>query len=95
MPFWQMLKAGSDAFQAIEQPPRVAICARRYIFNPVVDGDLDPGGPCPASVESATVSAATPPSRTASTTAAPIKTGAVAYHGDETQQISASLRGLY
>ena len=42
MPFWQMLKAGSDAFLTVEQPPRVAVCDRRYVFNPVIGGDLDP-----------------------------------------------------
>jgi murein L,D-transpeptidase YafK len=33
-PFWQMLKQGSDVFTATGQPPKVAVCDRRYVFNP-------------------------------------------------------------
>jgi murein L,D-transpeptidase YafK len=50
MPFWQMLKAGSDAFMATEQPPRVAVCDRRYV-SPMIDGDLDASAPCPAGIK--------------------------------------------
>jgi murein L,D-transpeptidase YafK len=95
MPFWQMLKAGSDAFLTVEQPPRVAVCDRRYVFNPVVGGDLDPGAPCPAGIDSPTVAEAIQPARTASVIAAPMNTGAVAYHANDGQHINASLRGLY
>jgi len=95
MPFWQMLKAGSDAFLTVEQPPRVAVCDRRYVFNPVVGADLDPSAPCPAGIDSPTVAEAIQPARTASVIAAPMNTGAVAYHANDGQQISASLRGLY
>ena len=102
MPFWQMLKAGSDAFSATEQPPRVAVCDRRYVFNPVIGDDLDPialdpSAPCPVGIDAPAVAAATPPTRTA----APITTGAtaaVAYHVTDGQQINGqqiSLRGLY
>ena len=29
------------------QPPMVAVCDRRYVFNPLaVNSDLDPSGPC-------------------------------------------------
>jgi murein L,D-transpeptidase YafK len=92
MPFWQMLKAGSDAFSTVEQPPRVAVCDRRYVFNPSVAADPDPSAPCPAGIDSPMVAAATQPSRTASVAAAPMNTGAVAYHGNDGQP---SLRGLY
>jgi murein L,D-transpeptidase YafK len=95
MPFWQMLKAGSDAFSTVEQPPRVAVCDRRYVFNPGVAADLDPSAPCPAGIDSPTVAAAIQPARTASVIAAPMNTGAVTYHGNDGPQISASLRGLY
>jgi murein L,D-transpeptidase YafK len=100
MPFWQMLKAGSDAFLTVEQPPRVAVCDRRYVFNPVVGGDLDPSAldpsaPCPAGIDPPVVAAAIQPARTASIIAAPVNTGTVAYHANDGQPINASLRGLY
>jgi murein L,D-transpeptidase YafK len=95
MPFWEMLKAGSDAFLTTERPPRVAVCDRRYVFNPIVGGDLDPSAPCPVDIDSRAVAEAIPPARTASVIAAPINTGAVAYHANDTQQINASLRGIY
>lgn len=99
MPFWQMLKAGSDAFLATEQPPRVAVCDRRYVFNPAVGGGLDPSadptGPCPAGIDSPMLAAAVQPALTASVIAAPLNTGAVAYHATATQQLTAGLRGLY
>jgi murein L,D-transpeptidase YafK len=49
-PFWQMLKAGSDAFLATRQPPNVAVCDLRYVFNPLTEEDLDPSAPCPLGV---------------------------------------------
>jgi murein L,D-transpeptidase YafK len=61
LPFWQMLKSGSDAFMATQQPPRVAVCDRRYVFNPVnanpvinpaPAADLDPSAPCPVGFDS-------------------------------------------
>jgi murein L,D-transpeptidase YafK len=46
--FWQMLKTGNDAFLAGGQPPQVAVCDRRYVFNSIaIDRDRDPSGPCP------------------------------------------------
>ncbi len=95
MPFWQMLKAGSDAFLTVEQPPRVAVCDRRYVFKPGVGGDLDPSAPCPAGIDSPTLAEVIQPARTASVIAAPMNTGAVAYRTNDGQQINASLRGLY
>lgn len=50
-PFWQMLKAGSDAFLATWQPPKVAVCDLRYVFNPLTDQDLDPVAPCPPGID--------------------------------------------
>jgi len=47
--FWRNLKEGVDHFDATRQPPRLAACGRRYVFN--VRGDtsaFDPAGPCPA-----------------------------------------------
>jgi murein L,D-transpeptidase YafK len=95
MPFWQMLKAGSDAFLTVEQPPRVAVCDRRYVFNPGIGGDLDPVAPCPAGIDSPVVAATIQPARTASIIAAPMNTGTVAYHANDGQPINTSLRGLY
>jgi murein L,D-transpeptidase YafK len=58
-PFWEMLKVGSDAFIAAGQPPIVAVCDRRYVFNPgIPDTDLDPSAPCPAGIDSARLAAA-------------------------------------
>jgi len=37
----------------------VAVCGRRYVFNPVLaDNDLDPRAPCPLGVESTPVASA-------------------------------------
>ena len=50
-PFWEMLKSGDDAFFATGQPPSVAVCDQRYVFNPIVaDNLLDPNAPCPPGV---------------------------------------------
>jgi murein L,D-transpeptidase YafK len=95
MPFWQMLKTGSDAFIATEEPPRVAVCDRRYVFNPMVDGNLDPSAPCPFGVDSPAVANARQPARTASVIAVPNNTGTVVSRADDAQNLSASLRGLY
>jgi len=51
-PFWKMLKMGSDAFHATRRPPTVAVCDRRYVFNPAVTvDDLDPTAACPRGIE--------------------------------------------
>jgi len=50
-PFWEMLKVGSDAFSAAGFPPTVAVCDRRYVFNPRVTGNLDPTASCPPGIE--------------------------------------------
>jgi murein L,D-transpeptidase YafK len=57
-PFWQMLKTGSDAFAEAGRPPAVAVCARRYVFNPPFPSkDLDPSAPCPSGTDSAATAA--------------------------------------
>jgi murein L,D-transpeptidase YafK len=49
--FWQMLKTGGDAFLETGQPPTVAVCDQRYVFNPLaMNRDLDPSGPCPSDI---------------------------------------------
>ena len=49
--FWAMLKDGSDAFLKEGKPPTVAVCGRRYVFNPATGvTDLDPSAPCPPGV---------------------------------------------
>lgn len=46
--FWRNLKEGADQFEATRQPPRVAACDRRYVFNPRDgSGPYTPGTPCP------------------------------------------------
>jgi hypothetical protein len=41
------LKTGSDAFLETGNPPTVAVCDQRYVFNPLaMNRDLDPSGSC-------------------------------------------------
>jgi murein L,D-transpeptidase YafK len=97
LPFWEMLKAGSDAFLATEQPPRVAVCDRRYVFNPGVAGDFDPGGPCPIGIDSTPIAGALQPTREVSASAVPPDTGTTTYRTVDpiAQKIKESLRGIY
>ena len=97
LPFWEMLKAGSDAFLATEQPPRVAVCDRRYVFNPGVAGDFDPSGPCPIGIDSTPIAGALQPTREVSASAVPAHTGTTTYRTADpiAQKIKDSLRGIY
>ena len=97
IPFWEMLKAGSDAFLATERPLRVAVCDRRYVFNPAVAGEFNPGAPCPIGIDSTPIASALPPSREASASTAPPNTGTVAYRTLDpiAQRIKEGLRGIY
>ena len=96
LPFWQMLKTGHDAFVATERPPRVAVCDRRYVFNPAVEGNFDPSAPCPIGAFSTPMAAAFPPSRQISASAGPPDPGTPAYRTDPIgQKIEESLRGIY
>jgi murein L,D-transpeptidase YafK len=97
IPFWEMLKAGSDAFLATERPPKVAVCDRRYVFNPGVAGEFDPGAPCPIGIDSTPIASALPSSRQALANAVPPNTGAVAYRTPDpiAQKINEGLRGIY
>lgn len=45
--FWQNLKNGYDHFQITKKPPKVEVCNRTYIFNPVGASHFDASGPCP------------------------------------------------
>ena len=52
--FWKMLKEGYDHFEATRQEPKVAVCEKRYVFDPsATDADGKPlkfnaAGKCPA-----------------------------------------------
>ncbi|MCW5688608.1 MAG: murein L,D-transpeptidase [Pseudolabrys sp.] len=52
--FWKMLKEGYDHFEATRQEPKVAVCEKRYVFDPsTTDADGKPlkfnaAGKCPA-----------------------------------------------
>jgi len=46
MPFWKNLKEGADHFNATRQPPRVAACEKRYVFNARDGLSLVPGQAC-------------------------------------------------
>jgi len=56
MDFWKMLKIGNDHFEATRLEPKVAVCDRRYVFDPYQPSNLsqplvfDPTGRCPAFV---------------------------------------------
>jgi len=66
LPFWQMLKIGSDHFEVTRRAPKVDVCDRRYVFDarPLPGSSMPgssmpgssthltfgPGDPCPAFV---------------------------------------------
>src|ERR1700682_948394 len=37
--FWKMIKEGYDHFEATKQEPKVAVCERRYVFDPATPDD--------------------------------------------------------
>lgn len=46
--FWRNLKEGSDHFEATKQPPKLAACGRRYVFNAREgSGPFAPAEACP------------------------------------------------
>lgn len=48
MPFWKNLKQGSDHFDVTKVEPRVAVCARKYVFNETAKtGSFDATAACP------------------------------------------------
>ncbi|MBM3608799.1 MAG: murein L,D-transpeptidase [Alphaproteobacteria bacterium] len=50
MPFWRMLKEGSDHFEVTRREPQVSVCSRRYVFNarPEKENDrIDSRAACP------------------------------------------------
>src|ERR1700704_1443445 len=47
MPFWRMIKEGSDQFEVSGQEPKVDVCEKRYVFNASATGRFDPRGKCP------------------------------------------------
>jgi murein L,D-transpeptidase YafK len=47
MPFWQMLKVGSDTFDLTHRPPKTDVCDKRYVFNADAGPVFDPNAPCP------------------------------------------------
>jgi murein L,D-transpeptidase YafK len=97
LPFWEMLKVGSDAFLATERPPKVAVCDRRYVFNPAVEVDFDPSAPCPIGIDSTPIAGALQPFPETSASAVPPNTGTIAYRTADpiAQKIKESLRGIY
>lgn len=99
LPFWKMLKVGSDAFLATGQPPRVAVCDRRYVFNPAFEGDFDPSAPCPIGIDPV-MAATSQPSRevSAGSYGVPANTRAMTTYRTVdpiAQKIQESLRGTY
>jgi murein L,D-transpeptidase YafK len=95
-PFWDMLKQGSDAFLTTGQPPKVAVCGQRYVFNPVLaDNDLDPRRPCPPGIESTPVAGAEQSPQLAP--AVPNQSDLMAYQNDDpiARKIEESIRGTW
>jgi len=51
--FWKMLKEGYDHFEATKQEPKVAVCEKRYVFDPAAPENaskplkFDARGKCP------------------------------------------------
>lgn len=52
--FWKMIKEGYDHFEATHQEPKVAVCERRYVFDPTAPANaskplsFNSAGKCPA-----------------------------------------------
>jgi murein L,D-transpeptidase YafK len=52
--FWKMIKEGYDHFEASKQEPKVAVCERRYVFDPAAPAgsskapQFNASGKCPA-----------------------------------------------
>jgi murein L,D-transpeptidase YafK len=95
-PFWDTLKNGSDAFLATGQPPTVAVCGQRYVFNPVLaDNDLDPRAPCPPGIESTHVAGAEQSPQSALAVAK--QSDVMAYRNDDpiARKIEESFRGVH
>ncbi|MEM6665073.1 MAG: transcriptional regulator [Pseudomonadota bacterium] len=45
--FWRMLKYGNDHFEVTKKAPEIAVCDRRYVFNPDGTYNFDPQATCP------------------------------------------------
>ena len=54
MAFWKMIKVGNDHFEVSHLEPKVSVCEKRYVFDPVAPGganralSFSPSGRCPA-----------------------------------------------
>jgi hypothetical protein len=49
MPFWRMLKVGTDEFDLTLRPPKVDVCDHKYVFNADAPGAaFDASAKCPA-----------------------------------------------
>jgi murein L,D-transpeptidase YafK len=46
LPFWAMLKEGSDAFEATQEPVDVAVCNQRYVFKDPIEATAETGVAC-------------------------------------------------
>ena len=51
--FWTMLKEGYDYFEITKVPPKVDVCAKRYVFNQTaeVGATFNPTGACPLTTQ--------------------------------------------
>ncbi|WP_156830905.1 L,D-transpeptidase family protein [Kaistia granuli] len=47
MPFWRMLKDGSDHFEVTRKPPVVGVCDKRYVFDVNTSSKLNASAACP------------------------------------------------
>lgn len=45
---WGPLKEAYDDFAESREPPKIGLCGKRYVVNPVTPVGTDPNAPCPA-----------------------------------------------
>jgi murein L,D-transpeptidase YafK len=47
IPFWKMLKQGSDHFEVTRMEPKINVCDKHYVFNAKSSGKFSPAEPMP------------------------------------------------
>ncbi len=93
VPLCDLYPCGSDAFLATGQPPKVAVCGQRYVFNAA--DDLDPRAPCPPGNEPIPIADAQHPTQLAPAVAS--QSDLMAYQNDDpiARKIEESFRGVH
>jgi hypothetical protein len=47
---WEPLKEAYDDFAETREPPRVGMCSKRYVVNPITPVGMNPEAACPAQI---------------------------------------------